>query len=220
MHKVVAWGRHLIVEPTAAHAATLVWMHGLGDSAHGFSDVFADPRFTLPGLRTVLLTADPQPVTLNGGMVMNSWYDIQTLGKRELGDDALESAAKVSKILESEARNTQHLFIGGFSQGAALALLLAYSIYPGALAGVIALSGYCFPIDIPETRKSIPALIYHGEQDPMVPLHFSRQSYRNTLEGVNYTYKTVPGMQHSVDIEELQDVRRWIQTQISPKDKL
>jgi len=220
MHRVVAWGRNLIVEPTAAHTATLVWMHGLGDSAHGFADVFSDPRFSLPGLRTVLLTADQHPVTLNGGMVMNSWYDIVSLDRRELGQDAVESAEKVAAILASEARNTRSLLVGGFSQGAAMALLLAYSLYPGALTGVIALSGYCFPMDISAEKKQIPALIYHGEADDVVAPLFSRQSCRTTLEGVNYTYKTVPGMGHSVDVRELVDVRKWMQERIEASQKL
>lgn len=220
MHRVVAWGRHLIVEPTASHTATLVWMHGLGDSAQGFADVFSDPRFSLPGLRTVLLTADQHPVTLNGGMVMNSWYDIVSLDRREMGQDAVESAEKVAEILAAEARNTQNLLVGGFSQGAAMALLLAFSLYPGALAGVIALSGYCFPMEISEAKKQIPALLYHGEADDVVALRFARQSYSNTLTGVNYTFKTVPDMGHSVNLEELVDVRKWMKERIESAQRL
>ena len=210
MHRVVPWGRHLIVEPLAAHNATLVWMHGLGDSAQGFVDVFSDPRFTLPGLKTVLLTADEHPVTLNGGMVMNSWYDITTLTNRTMGNDAVESARKVSSIMLEEAKTTNNLFVGGFSQGGAMSLLLAYSLFPGIVRGVVALSCYCFPITIPEERKQIPALIYHGDADDVVQPRFAQQSYHQSLSGVNYTFKTVPNMSHSVDMQELLDVKKWL----------
>ena len=56
-------------------------MHGLGDSAYGFLDVFMDEQFNLvpAHCKVVLLTAPERPVTLNGGMVMNSWYDISEL---------------------------------------------------------------------------------------------------------------------------------------------
>jgi phospholipase/carboxylesterase len=60
---------------------SLIWLHGLGDSAHGFADVFLDPnwRFVPANCKVRLLTAPERPVTLNGGMRMNSWYDILSL---------------------------------------------------------------------------------------------------------------------------------------------
>jgi phospholipase/carboxylesterase len=61
---------------------SLIWLHGLGDSAYGFADVFLDLnwRFVPEDICKVrLLTAPERPVTLNGGMSMNSWYDILSL---------------------------------------------------------------------------------------------------------------------------------------------
>ncbi len=59
----------------------MIWLHGLGDSAYGFADVFLDPewRFVPDNCKVLLLTAPERPVTLNGGIVMNSWYDILSL---------------------------------------------------------------------------------------------------------------------------------------------
>jgi hypothetical protein len=65
-HKLVAQGTSLILEPngTAATSA-VVFMHGLGDTAHGWVDSvdeFWAP--SLPGTRFTLLTAPTRPVTV------------------------------------------------------------------------------------------------------------------------------------------------------------
>jgi phospholipase/carboxylesterase len=64
-----------------SHKHSLVWLHGLGDSAYGFYDVFLDPRFELvpSTCKVILPTAPERPVTLNNGFRMTSWYDIQSL---------------------------------------------------------------------------------------------------------------------------------------------
>ena len=69
--------KDIILTPVAEHKHTLVWMHGLGDSAEGFLDFFYNPDPLLPNKNTkvVLLNAPKVPVTCNNGMVMRSWYD-------------------------------------------------------------------------------------------------------------------------------------------------
>ena len=56
-------------------------MHGLGDSANGFSDIFLDKRINLvpDNCKVILPTAPERAVTCNNGMMMNSWYDIKDL---------------------------------------------------------------------------------------------------------------------------------------------
>ena len=65
----------------SAHKATVIWLHGLGDSGDGFAPVA--PQLNLPaelGVRFVFPHAPVQPVTINGGMEMTSWFDIKALG--------------------------------------------------------------------------------------------------------------------------------------------
>jgi predicted esterase len=68
-------------------------------------------------LTSVLPTAPQQPVTLNGGRVMTSWFDIPSL---ERVDDVCrgieESRSKVMEILEEEHRlgiAYSRMFLGG-----------------------------------------------------------------------------------------------------------
>ena len=59
---------------------SLIWLHGLGDSSAGFLDFFQMPQSPVfKGARVKLLHAPFQPVTINGGMTMPSWYDIVDL---------------------------------------------------------------------------------------------------------------------------------------------
>ena len=80
-------------------------MHGLGDSAEGFADVAQMWSRQLPYAKFVLPTAPTQPVTLNGGMPMPSWYDIEGLSERtnENCNGIEESRATVMGILDAEA---------------------------------------------------------------------------------------------------------------------
>ena len=61
-------------------------MHGLGDSAMGFADIFLDDgnRFGVvpPGCNVILPTAPVRPVSLNNGYEMTSWFDIYPMAKQ------------------------------------------------------------------------------------------------------------------------------------------
>ena len=62
----------MIVEPSGKHTASVVMIHGLGDSAEGWIDVAENLSEVLPYVRFILPTASEKPVTLNGGMLMPS----------------------------------------------------------------------------------------------------------------------------------------------------
>ena len=110
----------------------MIWLHGLGDSAHGFADVFADPRLGVvpPTCKVVLPTAPIRAVTCNGGYRMTSWYDISsldrpsTMSKEEMRDmmsqsEIRDSVRIVTDLIKEEVGilDGQHekVFIGGFS---------------------------------------------------------------------------------------------------------
>ena len=68
------------IEPTEKHTHTVIWMHGLGASGNDFLDII--PELNIPNVKNVLFlfpNAPVQPVTLNGGVAMRSWYDIYEL---------------------------------------------------------------------------------------------------------------------------------------------
>lgn len=62
----------MVVEPSAKHTASVILIHGLGDTAEGWIDVAESLAGQLPQVRFVLPTASEKPVSLNHGMIMPS----------------------------------------------------------------------------------------------------------------------------------------------------
>ena len=166
---------HGAVSPTAS----VILTHGLGDSARGWAGAALQLAEGLPWTRWVLPTAPTQPVTLNGGMSMPSWYDIEGLSDR--ASETCEGIDRAQETLERLAQaeleelgdaNAGRLVLAGFSQGGALSLHTALRWEGEPLpAGVLCMSGYLpCPGSAPEqsTVRETPMLICHGDADPMV----------------------------------------------------
>ena len=98
-----------MVPPTAGGfpSATVFLLHGLGDTAQGWLDVarMLGRNQALQHVRFVLPTAPTQPVTVNMGMSMTSWFDLYSLTDLEQGEDEagmLRSVSSVMKLVEQE----------------------------------------------------------------------------------------------------------------------
>ena len=59
-------GNPVVVSASGKHTATLIFLHGLGDTGHGWASSLADVRPS--HLKVVCPTAPIMPVTLNSGM--------------------------------------------------------------------------------------------------------------------------------------------------------
>ena len=97
-----------IVEPKGdAHTASVVFLHGLGDSGDGWATLMPelDPLISAsPTVRYILPHAPTRPITLNGGMAMPGWFDIASLDARgkEDADGLAAAASRVEEILAAE----------------------------------------------------------------------------------------------------------------------
>lgn len=95
-------------------------------------------------MKIVCPTAPTQPVTLNAGFRMPSWFDLKTLdvGGPEDEEGIRSASQNIHSLINSEISKgipSNRVVLGGFSQGGALALYSALT-YDQPLAGVIALS--------------------------------------------------------------------------------
>lgn len=207
----------------ASHTASVVMMHGLGDTANGFADVCHSLATELPHVRFVCPTAPTTPVTLNGGMAMPSWYDIIGLEDRSLesceGIDA--SRDTVLELLEKEAALVGHerCVLAGFSQGGAMALYVGLQL-PKRLAGIASLSAYLpTPATVVVTTEAqqTPVLLCHGEADGVVRFSMARETEKFLIsQGVKRrTFHAYANLGHSVSDEELQDFRDWLDVVIA-----
>jgi len=168
--------------------SALVWMHGLGDTEKGWTQVFREQ--VLPVLAALsgycLLVAPVAPkkhVTCNGGRIMTSWFDMAKLPVNA-GDaprfgcsllDARVSAQRIDRIvsrLRSRGIPADRIVVGGFSQGGAMAMLCAMG-YPFRLAGCISFSGLLLGSDqlgslVHPVNQNLDVLWCHGVRDDVL----------------------------------------------------
>lgn len=208
------------VNPPGEVKAVVIWLHGLGDSGHGFAPIV--PELDLPadlGVRFIFPHAPIRPVTINGGMKMNAWYDIKTMDLENRADleGVLESAELTEALVKAEMAKgitSEKIVLAGFSQGGVIALHLS-TRFEHKLAGVMALSTYmCQPDKLASQKNYVnqqtPFLMAHGAQDDMVPMFVGQQA-RDTLKACGYDvqWHDYP-MPHSVCPEEIGEVSRWL----------
>ncbi len=216
-------------EPSQKAQAAVIWMHGLGATANDFEDV--PPHLGLPAdlpVRYVFPQAPSQPVTVNGGYVMPSWYDIKELGGWEReeafsagqGQDEVgmrASEAKIRALIKRELERgvaAENIVLAGFSQGGALALHTGLR-YEKRLAGIMVLSaGLMFAAKLTQEaadeNRRTPIFIAHGTFDPVVSVLVGKKT-RHHLEGLGYDVEWHEyAMQHNVALEEIQDIGRFL----------
>mmetsp|Transcript_88339 Transcript_88339/g.248826 ORF Transcript_88339/g.248826 Transcript_88339/m.248826 type:complete len:300 (-) Transcript_88339:29-928(-) len=196
------------------HDATVIWMHGLGDTGRGWAAVAqqgSELRRLLPATRFLFPTAPTQPVTVNGGMAMPSWFDIASLDPKLFAVNPAglaDSVAYVQSLVQQQVDAgvpPGRVVLVGFSQGAGVALATAFSA-PQRLGGVLSLSGF-LASTLPPEPATLPVHFFHGEADPMVPLDWGRRSCDMLrAASVQATFRSYPGLQHDSCEAELRDV--------------
>ncbi|ANB25644.1 carboxylesterase [Alteromonas stellipolaris] len=208
-------------KPSSTPNACVIWLHGLGDSGHGFAPIV--PELKLPdsmSVKFIFPHAPERPVTINGGMRMRAWYDIKSLDFNSRADltGVLESASQVEALIQEQVDKgipTNRIVLAGFSQGGVIALHLAPR-FTHKLAGVLALSTYmCEPNllanEATDINRDIPIMMAHGDQDEVVPIFMGNAAYKTLTEnGFNATWQTYT-MQHNVCMQELNDISAWLQ---------
>ncbi|MFC3034495.1 alpha/beta hydrolase [Pseudoalteromonas fenneropenaei] len=200
------------------HTASVIWLHGLGDSGHGFYPVAEALQMPADsGVRFIFPHAPEQAITVNGGMRMRAWYDIKSFDLDKRADEAgvRQSADLVAALIAREIAagiDPARIILAGFSQGGVIALHLAPRLEV-RLGGVMVLSTYmCAPQKLVDElcQPELDIFMAHGTVDEVVP-YAAGEMAKQTLEAAGYqpqwhSYK----MAHQVCMEELQDIRNWL----------
>ena len=208
------------VEVTTGENPTgsIIWLHGLGADGHDFEPIV--PELRLPAglsLRFVFPHAPVQPVTINGGMEMRSWYDILSFDSegRADRDGVLKSSALLESLIAREIERgiePDRIVVAGFSQGGAVAIHTALQTeHP--IAGLMALSTYmALPEDAENavSRKNLPIFMAHGSSDPVLQIDWGRSSAGKLTEnGFRVDWHEYP-MAHAVCQQEIADISHWL----------
>lgn len=210
-------GSPVVIAATAKHTATLIFLHGLGDTGHGWASAMGAIRS--PHVKVICPTAPTMPVTLNAGFRMPSWFDLRTLDANGPEDEeGIRRATElVHSMIEQEIKGgiaSNRIVLGGFSQGGALALYSAL-LFPKPLAGVIALSCWLplhkhFPAAA-VGNTDIPYVQCHGDCDPIVPYKWGQMTASLMKQFLKHSeFKTYRGMMHSSSDEEMRDLKTFL----------
>ena len=201
------------VETGPRPTATVIWLHGLGDDGHGWSEVV--PALALPAalpVRFLFPHAPAMPVTINNGFVMRAWYDIRDAdlhARADISGVRRSQALLETMIAHERARGiaAARIVLAGFSQGGAIALYAGLR-HRERLAGIVGLSTYL--IDAPgltaeaaAANRDVPILMAHGTFDPVVRLAWAEQS-RDALAAAGWgvEWHAYP-MEHAAVPEEI-----------------
>jgi len=223
----------LTIPAITKHTATVIFIHGLGDTGGGW-EFFASLTRQDPALRHIkwiLPHAPVKPVTANGGMPIPAWFDILSF---DLDTDdepgMLETVNKIDNLISTEVAagiNPGRIVLGGFSMGGAMTLLTGLTVKE-KLGGLMVLSGW-LPMRtklesmLSSHAKSVPIFWGHGEADPLVRFVWGTRSKefltssrigipeaKPPFEEKGLSFNSYPGLQHSASDKELDDATRWL----------
>ncbi len=213
------------INPASDPVAVVIWLHGLGANGHDFEAIV--PELQLPAslpIRFVFPHAPQRPVTINGGMRMPAWFDIYELSlPRKVDTAGIEESAEQTRALIQRELNagipSERIVLAGFSQGGVIALHTGLR-YQHKLAGILALSTYLPTLEALATEKnqanlSIPIMMAHGTMDPLLPVAQSKSVYQDLAKmGYPISWSEYP-IPHSVCMEEIQEIAKWLPRIIS-----
>ena len=215
------------IETASAPDAAVIFLHGLGDDGHGWSDMV--PALGLPtALRARFLFphAPEMPVTINGGYVMPAWYDLfdADFDARADLNGMRTSRAHVEHLIARERSRgiaSSRIVVGGFSQGGAVALYAGLR-HPERLAGIVSLSAYLvdpqsLAQEATQANKATPLFIAHGTEDEVVRYQWGDAS-RQLLAAAGWPVEWHSfRMPHSAVLDEIRDLGQFIARVLQPR---
>jgi phospholipase/carboxylesterase len=170
----------------------VVFVHGLGDSGEGISQIERYLRpFIEKSLREHIAFAAPNaPFSVTNDPwdwleIGHAWFridwdetnNVRTPHPEDWQQSGADLAAYLQELATSQGVELDKVVLVGFSQGAMMSL---YTIphLPQGLAGVAALAGRVLePEALQNSAHKPPVMLVHGTLDDVVPPHNSEQAY-------------------------------------------
>ncbi|KAL2770776.1 lysophospholipase-like protein 1 isoform f, partial [Daubentonia madagascariensis] len=210
-----------VVSPAGRHSASLIFLHGSGDSGQGLRRRIKEvlnQDLTFQHIKIIYPTA-PLSYTIGPSFArfkissdcpehLES-IDIMCQVLTDLIDDEVKSGIKKNRIL-----------VGGFSMGGCMAMHLAYRNHQD-VAGVFALSSFLNKASavyqaLQKSDGVLPELFQcHGTADELV-LHSWGEETNSMLKslGVSAKFHSFPDVYHELSKTELEKLKSWILTKL------
>nr|XP_039252111.1 lysophospholipase-like protein 1 isoform X1 [Styela clava] len=220
-----------IVMPAGRHTASLIFLHGSGDTGVGIQSWIADcfdgtgdkQGFNFNHIKVIYPTAPPQPYTPMNGRISNVWYDRHKISydTPEIAKSVDEMSDKLTELIQAEVNAgipPSRILVGGFSMGGSMALHLGFRNHLD-LGGVFALSSFLSAestvydsiLEHQKTENSMPELFMaHGNKDPLVLFEWGKKTFQKlTSLGVKGQFHKFKYF-HEIGFKELLMLRNWI----------
>jgi phospholipase/carboxylesterase len=173
----------------------------------------------------MLCPQGPLETPISPGAVGYAWYPMSMGGPPDIGA-ILSSRKKLQKFLdECLARypiDEKKLVVLGFSQGGVMSYSLALP-QPERFAALAVLSSWLPKELVPElsinseAAQSLPTLVQHGSQDPLIDLQRARDSVEQLRAlRVPLTYREYD-MGHEITPRSLTDLSAWLKDTLKVK---
>jgi phospholipase/carboxylesterase len=178
--------------------ALLVLLHGYGSDPTAMGAIGQQLASIVPGLTVLTPHGDSAP---GGGY---RWFPISSASEDEIDRGARAAAPRLHRYLDEQKQRLglreDQIVLGGFSQGAILALHVGLR-RPEPPGAILAYAGFLSGRDrLADITCRPPVTIVHGQKDPIVPVaahHLSVQALQSA--GVPVTSHVSPQTGHSVD---------------------
>ena len=180
-----------LVGQNQAEQHAVIWLHGILPTMMAAFGQDSGRSVALPGLPQGTEEERPQApqmsITWLDGASGYAWFDVsEKTDFHELTTDRTASTlaaamAIVDGLIDSKLKEgvpARNVVVGGFSNGAALALHMAlHSRHRCELAGALVWSGYPFNFSKPSwdgCNRRPPVRLMHGEDDDLVPYEWGK----------------------------------------------
>ena len=199
---------YLVRDAEGTPDGTLVLLHGRGadeNDLFGLLDVL-DPERRLTGITL----AGPLRLPPGG----KHWYVVPRVGFPD-PDTFAASYAELQGTLDGDlGLDPATTVLGGFSQGAVMALALGLGAGRPRPAGILALSGFIPTVEGWSSRTEdvagLPVALAHGAQDPVISVDFARAARDQlTTAGADLLYRETP-MSHTIDPRVVPELTAWL----------
>jgi len=220
----------IVLQPRSGeHKRSLIWLHGIGGNPDGHSGYFLNEDISMIDQYTkvIIPEAKERKITATAGMTLTSWFDFFTLEAkpqeaicRESFQESFDGLVKLIKEEEAVLPNgLRDVFVGGFSQGACLAMEVALSTEM-ELGGLIACNSFYLNFQ-PIQQLKTPICIYYAQEDPVMPsllLSYTFKRLLNKRSGVHFIVDTHD--MHDISSDGLLQIRNWFSSVVSENPRL
>lgn len=217
---------HVLREPALEALAAgerpplLVLLHGVGSNERSMARIAPsfDPRLLVICARSPLEVGDDS----------YAWFHVTFTADGPVIDrDEAEAGWKAVARFIREAVNAYgadpaRVFVGGFSQGAIMALA-ALLTAPDCIAGVVAMSGRLLPEVLPhaaapEALRGKHVFLLHGANDEKLGLHYARWAREQLAHfpmALDYRERSIG---HQVTRESVAEASAWLTERLDRGD--